>query len=210
MRRPGILVIAKAPEPGRVKTRLCPPCTPEEAAALAEASLVDTLAAVAACSAEWRVVVLDGRPGAWLPKGFDVIAQRGDGLAERLAAAFEDVGSAGMVIAGDTPQVTHDLLSASLEALMEDDVDAVFGPADDGGYWALGLREPDPKVFVGVPMSVPSTGTQQRRRLRSLGLRTVDLPSLRDVDDFNDACSIAAEIPSSRFAATLSSVLTRR
>ena len=210
MSRAGILVIAKAPEPGRVKTRLCPPCTPEEAAALAEASLVDTLAAVAASSAEWRVIALDGRPGAWLPKGFDVIAQRGDGLAERLAAAFEDVGSAGMVIAGDTPQVTHDLLSASLEALMEDDVDAVFGPADDGGYWALGLREPNSEVFVGVPMSVPSTGTQQRRRLQSLGLRIVDLPSLRDVDDFDDACAIAAEIPSSRFAATLSSVLARR
>ncbi len=210
MSHPGILVIAKAPEPGRVKTRLCPPCTPEEAAALAEAALVDTLKAVAASSAAWRVIALDGRPGPWLPRGFDVIAQRGDGLAERLSAAFEDVGCAGIVIAGDTPQVTDDLLSVSLEALMEDEVDAVFGPADDGGYWAIGLRKPNPDVFLGVPMSVPSTGEQQRRRLQSLGLRITDLPSLRDVDHFDDACAVAAEIPSSRFAATLASVLARR
>jgi glycosyltransferase A (GT-A) superfamily protein (DUF2064 family) len=82
-----VLVIAKAPVPGRVKTRLCPPCTPDEAAALARAALEDTLEAAAGAGAERRVLVLEGQPGPWLPAGWDIVAQRGNGLAERLAAA---------------------------------------------------------------------------------------------------------------------------
>ncbi|MDQ3896449.1 MAG: DUF2064 domain-containing protein [Actinomycetota bacterium] len=199
--------MAKAPEPGRVKTRLCPPCTPEEAAALAEAALIDTLGAVADAPAAWRVLALDGRPGPWLPAGVDVIVQRGEGLADRLAAAFDDVGAPAIVIGADTPQVTAELLATSLAALMAGGTDAVFGAADDGGYWALGLRRPNRDVFRDVPMSLPTTGVVQRRRLWELGLRVTDLPSLRDVDDFDDACAVAAEIPSSRFAATLTSVM---
>ena len=88
-----LIVIAKEPVPGRAKTRLCPPCTPDEAAALAEAALRDTFTAVAAAPAPRRVVVLDGRPGPWLPEGFEVIPQRAGGLAERLAGAFDDVGA---------------------------------------------------------------------------------------------------------------------
>ena len=75
-----LLVIAKQPVPGRVKTRLCPPCTPDQAAALAEASLLDTLAAVAATPASRRVLVFEGDPEPWCPAGFDTFAQRGDGL----------------------------------------------------------------------------------------------------------------------------------
>src|SRR3954453_7863998 len=85
-----LIVIAKAPVPGRVKTRLCPPCTPAQAAALAEASLRDTLAAVLRTRAQRRVVALDGAPGPGLPDGFEVIAQRGGGGAERLTSVFED------------------------------------------------------------------------------------------------------------------------
>ncbi|MEO8424921.1 MAG: glycosyltransferase, partial [Actinomycetota bacterium] len=88
-----LLVIAKAPVLGRSKTRLCPPCSPEDAARIAEAALADTLDAVAHTSASERVLVLDGDPGGWLPDGFRVIPQRGDGLDERLAAAFEDAGA---------------------------------------------------------------------------------------------------------------------
>ena len=72
---PHVLVMAKSPVPGRVKTRLCPPCTPAEAAALAEAALADTLEAVAACGAGRRILALDGAPGPWLPAGFEVVAQ---------------------------------------------------------------------------------------------------------------------------------------
>jgi glycosyltransferase A (GT-A) superfamily protein (DUF2064 family) len=85
-----LIVIAKAPVPGRSKTRLTPPCTPEQAAALAEAALTDTLHAVLATPAARRILVLEGEPGPWLPVGFEVLPQRGDGLDERLAAGFFD------------------------------------------------------------------------------------------------------------------------
>jgi len=200
--KPALLVIAKEPVPGRVKTRLCPPCTPVQAARLARAALQDTLAAGAAADgAGRRVLVLDGRPGAWLPAGWEVIPQRGDGLAERLAAAFADVGPAAFLVGMDTPQVTAAQLSAGLAALER--AQAVFGPAADGGYWSIGLREPDPAVFARVPMSRPHTGATQRARLSALGLRTVDLPPLLDVDDIASARAAAAAAPAGRFAAEL-------
>jgi rSAM/selenodomain-associated transferase 1 len=199
-----LLVIAKAPVPGRVKTRLCPPCTPAQAARLAEAALADTLAACAGADAR-RVLVLDGAPGDWLPEGWDVIAQRGDGLAERLGAAFADAGGPALLVGMDTPQVTARQLRDGLAAL--DEADAVFGPAEDGGYWAIGLREPDPAVFAGVPMSRADTGAIQRARLAALGLRTTDLPALRDVDDIAAAHAAAAAAPRSRFAAALADIV---
>src|SRR5262249_31919364 len=85
---PTLLVIAKEPRPGQVKTRLTPPFTPREAASLAEASLADTLETVARTPARRRVLVLQGEPGPWLPPGFDVVRQCPGGLDERLAAAF--------------------------------------------------------------------------------------------------------------------------
>ena len=104
-----VLVIAKAPVPGRSKTRLCPPCTPEQAARVAEAALGDTLAAVLATPGIRPVLALDGAPGPWLPPGFDVVPQRGVGLDERLACAFEDAGGASFLVGMDTPQLTpHD------------------------------------------------------------------------------------------------------
>jgi rSAM/selenodomain-associated transferase 1 len=198
-----LLVIAKAPVAGRVKTRLCPPCTPTQAARLAEAALADTLAACAGADAR-RVLVLDGRPGDWLPDGWDVIAQRGNGLAERLEAAFADAGGPALLVGMDTPQVTARHLRAGLAALGE--ADAVYGPAADGGYWAIGLRHPDPAVFARVPMSRVYTGAIQRARLAALGLRTVELPVLRDVDDIAAARAVAAAAPASRFAAALADI----
>ena len=194
-----LVVVAKAPAPGRSKTRLCPPCTFAEAARLAEAALADTLAAVAASSARRKVLVLDGGPGPWVPSGFDVIPQRGRGLDERLASAFDDAGP-GLLIGMDTPQVTAALLDRSIERLEEPGIDAVIGPAEDGGYWAIGLRVPDRAVFIGVPMSVAGTGAAQRRRLADLRLRTAELPMLRDVDRIEDARAVASAIPGSRFA----------
>jgi rSAM/selenodomain-associated transferase 1 len=204
-----VVVLAKAPVPGRVKTRLCPPCDHEQAAHLAEAALVDTLTAVAATPSRRRVLVLDGMPGPWLPAGFEVLPQRGDGLAERLAHAFTDVGEGGLLIGMDTPQITPAQLTASLRALHSPGVHAVLGPALDGGWWGIGLRTPDPAVFLGVPMSTPSTGAAQHARLRGLGLRTVLLPSLRDVDHFADAVAVARDAGDRRFADTLRAVLPK-
>jgi rSAM/selenodomain-associated transferase 1 len=195
-------MIAKEPIPGRVKTRLTPPLEPEQAAALARAALTDTLAAAAAArGAARRVVVLDGEPGPWLPPGFEVIPQRGDGLEERLAAAFEDVGDPAFLVGMDTPQVTPELLDVGLQAVR--DGGSAFGAAPDGGYWCIGLSAPDRGVFTRVPMSTERTGAVQLARMRTLGLTPTILPALRDVDTIADARAVALEAPDSRFAATL-------
>jgi rSAM/selenodomain-associated transferase 1 len=203
-----LVVIAKAPAAGRSKTRLCPPCTPEEAAALAEAALRDTLAALLAAPVRGRrVLVLDGEPGSWLAPGIDVVAQRGDGLAERLAAAFDDVGGPAFLVGMDTPQLTPRLLADGLRALSH--ADAVLGMAQDGGYWGIGLRAPAPAAFAGVPMSVARTGALQLARLRALGLAAAGLPVLRDVDLLADARAVATLAPASRFAAALAAIEPR-
>ncbi|WP_327698972.1 TIGR04282 family arsenosugar biosynthesis glycosyltransferase [Streptomyces sp. NBC_00459] len=193
-----LLVIAKEPRPGRVKTRLTPPFTPAQAAALAEASLADTLRTVAATPATRRVLVLDGAPGPWLPPGFDVVPQCPGGLDERLAAAFAGCDGPALLIGMDTPQVTPALLTVDFA-----DCDAYFGPAEDGGFWALGLADPEPALLRGVPMSTPRTGAVQRARLVAAGLRVRDLPRLRDVDTAADAEAVAALAPHGRFAAGL-------
>jgi rSAM/selenodomain-associated transferase 1 len=212
-----LIVLAKAPVPGRVKTRLCPPFTPRQAAGLAEAALTDTLRAVRACAADNLLLFLDGEPGPWLPKprngqGIGVAAQPGGGLDERIAAAFaaaarRDPGPA-LLIGMDTPQVDPDLLDEALR-LLHGEAQAVFGPAEDGGFWALGLDSRHNtaaragQLVLGVPMSVPETGRTQLRRLHDAGLRVAVLPALRDVDTAADAHAAAALIPDSRFAARL-------
>jgi rSAM/selenodomain-associated transferase 1 len=196
-----VLVIAKAPVPGRVKTRLCPPCTPAQAAAVAAAALHDTLEVATRCGADRRVLALDGHPGDWLPPGWRVVPQRGRGLGQRLAAAWADAGGPGVQIGMDTPQVDADLLDGAMCAL--DEHDAALGPAEDGGWWAIALRAARAGVFRGVPMSRPDTGVRQRRRLRALGLSVADLPTLRDVDTMDDARAVATVIPTSRFARAL-------
>jgi uncharacterized protein len=198
-----LVVIAKAPRAGHSKTRLCPPCTPGQAAALARAALADTLEAVRATPASRHVIVLDGDPGDWLPAGIEVLPQRGDGLDERLANAFADVAGPALLIGMDTPQVAPRDLRDGLARLAEPTMDAVLGPAPDGGYWAIGLREPDPRAFLGVPMSSARTCRAQRSRLWHLGLRVGELPALRDVDRIADARAVAALAPRGRFARAL-------
>jgi rSAM/selenodomain-associated transferase 1 len=202
---PSLIVIAKQPVPGRVKTRLTPPCTPAQAARLAAAAIEDTFAAaLAARGAGRRIVVLDGEPGPWIPPELEVIAQRGDGLAERLAAAFADAGGPALLIGMDTPQVTPELLDSGLGALER--FDSVFGAALDGGYWGIGLRAADDAVFAGVPMSETITGAVQHARLATLGHRTAVLPPLLDVDTIADAHAVAAAAPDGAFARALAAI----
>jgi hypothetical protein len=198
-----LIVIAKAPAPGRSKTRLCPPCTPGQAAELAEAALVDTLAAVAATPCAERILALDGTPGAWLPPGFEVDPQCGGDLADRLAHAFSAHDGPTLLIGMDTPQVAPALLEGLIAELLEPRTDAVLGLAEDGGYWAIGFRRPEPRAFAGVPMSSELTGAHQERALRGLGLRVAPLPVLRDVDRIEDARAVAAAVPDGGFARTL-------
>jgi uncharacterized protein len=201
-----LLIIAKSPVPGRVKTRLCPPCTPNEAAAVAEAALADTFRAVSATPVARRVLVLDGEPGPWVPEGYEVVEQSAGGLDERLAAAFSSIRGPALLIGMDTPQVSSALLSSSIDRLCRRGMEAVLGAASDGGWWGIGLRRADPRVFLGVPMSTSLTGAAQANRLDMLGLRWLPLPWLRDVDSFEDALAVARTIPRSRFADAVAAV----
>lgn len=195
-----LLVVAKEPVPGRVKTRLSPYYTPRQAAALAEAALADTLHAGLGLPARRRLLVLDGRPGPWLPAGYEVVAQAAGGLDVRLAAAFGQCDGPALLVGMDTPQLTPELLAPVFAATAWDACDAWFGPASDGGFWALGLADPgDPALLLGVPMSTSRTGAVQRLRLTAAGLRVRDLPVLRDVDTPSDAAQVAAEAPHTRF-----------
>jgi hypothetical protein len=200
---PEVLVFAKAPTPGRVKTRLCPPLSFDQAARLAEAALIDTLEAVALSGAARRTLVLEGEPGPWVVPGFRVVVQSEKGFDARLADAFRHARGPALLVGMDTPQVSPALLDEAMGLLQAPGVDAVLGPAEDGGWWIIGLRRADPRVFLGVPMSSPRTGRAQRERLRRLGLRCVDLPMLRDVDRFEDALAVAEVVPGTNFARTL-------
>ena len=152
-----LLVLAKAPVPGRVKTRLCPPFRPDQAARLAAAALADVLDAVRATPAERRVLVLDGDPGLVDCPGLDLVPQVAGPLDVRLAAAFAAAAGAPALLVGmDTPQLMPQHLTTAGEALVRPD--ACLGLAADGGWWGLGLNRPDPDLVLGVPCSLATTG----------------------------------------------------
>jgi glycosyltransferase A (GT-A) superfamily protein (DUF2064 family) len=200
-----LLVIAKEPVPGLVKTRLCPPCTPEQAALIARAALDDTLSIVDHCPAAHRVLVIQGDYPA--PPGWDVLPQHGEGLGERLVAAFTDAaeldgGGPALLVGMDTPQLTPALVGALTTGL--DRADVALGPATDGGWWGLALRDPaHAKVLRDVPMSTGDTGRLTVEALRGLGLRVADGPVLRDVDTAPDAWAVARGCPAGSFAAAV-------
>ena len=198
-----LLVIAKEPLPGRAKTRLTPPCSADEAAALARASLLDTLDVIADTPAARKVLVFEGDARRWRRSGFELIRQRGTGLGERLDAAFHDVGSAALLVGMDTPQLTPRLLLDGMRALADRGTDAVLGPAHDGGYWSVGFNRRVSGAFSDVPMSSESSCARQRARLGELGLRVHEQPLLRDVDTIEDARAVASAAPHTRFARAL-------
>ncbi|MGN9913384.1 DUF2064 domain-containing protein [Phytohabitans sp. LJ34] len=136
--------------------------------------------------------------------GWALLRQRGDGFGARLAHAHLDAtalqpGHPVLQIGMDTPQVTADLLADAAQRLA--DADAVLGPARDGGWWALGLRDArHAQALRDVPMSTPDTGRLTRLALTGRGLRVADLPVLSDVDTWSDALAVATAVPGSRFA----------
>ncbi|MGB9376006.1 MAG: DUF2064 domain-containing protein, partial [Mycobacteriales bacterium] len=144
-----------------------------------------------------------------VPVGLHVVPQRGDGLGDRLAAAFVDADTGGgpvLLVGMDTPQVRVDLLSDAMALLA--DADAVLGPALDGGWWALGLRDVrHAQVLRDVPMSTRDTAGRTLAALHRRGLCVRRLPRLRDVDTISDATAVAAIAPATRFARTLAGVL---
>jgi glycosyltransferase A (GT-A) superfamily protein (DUF2064 family) len=149
------------------------------------------------------VLVFDGDARRFARRGFDVIPQRGADLGERLASAFEDVTGPALLVGMDTPQLTSELLLDGMRALRRPRVDAVLGPALDGGYWSIGFGKRATGAFEDVPMSCSDTWFQQRARLLRLGLSVHDQSPLRDVDTIEDAQAVAGQAPGSRFARAL-------
>jgi len=197
-----LLILAKEPLPGRAKTRLAPRFGPEGSARLAAAALADTLDTAAACRADRVVVAFDGRPDGIVPAGVDVIPQVAGDLGDRLAAAWEAAGAPGLQIGMDTPHLGPAVLDDAYDRLRDPSVDAVLGPAADGGWWAIGFRTRPrsfAEVFAGIPASTPDTGARQLARLRELGLRTELLATHRDVDEPDDVAEAARVAPASRF-----------
>jgi uncharacterized protein len=187
-----LTVIAKQPVAGFVKTRLCPPCLPSEAADLAAAALTDTLDEVDALpqhvgTTVQRVLLFDGDATTWARPGWRVVAQRGDGLAERLCNAFDDLGP-GVIVGMETPHAVS-TLGGAFDTLRSGH-DAI-GLATDGGYWAIGLGTIDRAVFDGVPMSTSHTGLAQLARLHRAGRSVRRLAVARDLDTVDDVADAA-------------------
>ena len=208
-----LLVVAKAPVPGLAKTRLAATVGDPAAAEIAAAALLDTLDAVAAAAVSSRVVALTGDLDAAAGakqiqqrlEAFTVIEQRGDGFADRLANAHADAALRGgglpvLQIGMDTPQVTAELLTDCAQRLLA--APAVLGPADDGGWWVLGVQSPAmAECLRAVPMSQPDTGELTRKALHNNGIAVESVLNLRDVDIADDV-ALVREVcgPASRFA----------
>ena len=207
-----IAVIAKECIPGRVKTRLTPPLTPEQAAALAQTSLSQTLETVRSLPAARRLLVFDGTPQHGDAAGFEVFTQGTGGLNERLAAICSLAAGPLLILGMDTPQLCRDQLAPLLAdwatpapvALRR----AWLGPASDGGFWALGLYRPDGGLLRGVEMSTPQTGAHQLDRLAGAGLDVGLLPVLTDVDYFADALAAAQQCVGTPFARAVERLAT--
>lgn len=202
---PALIVLAKQPVAGRVKTRLTPPFTPDEAAELAGAALTDTLRVVSATPTRGRVLAFEGDPREWLPRGWRHVTQPEGGLDRRIAHAFRATGVGPALLVGmDTPQLTR----AHLESFDPSRYDAAVGRAGDGGYWAIGFRDASiaERALPGVPMSTAHTGDAQVERLHELGLSVQELDEVDDVDTAADARRIAGLAPGTAFAAALRSL----
>jgi glycosyltransferase A (GT-A) superfamily protein (DUF2064 family) len=180
-----------------------------QAAALAAAALLDTLAVVERANVSEKSIVLDGRAGPWLPAGLRVLPQRSGPFPLRLAGAISDAFAAAplpvLLIGMDTPQLTVELIEYAATQLTAGNSDVVLGLAEDGGFWTIGTRSPIPGMFDSVEMSTAQTGHQQLERLGALHLRCAMLPTLRDVDLLDDAIEVARLAPNTRFAAAVSS-----
>lgn len=217
-----LLVVAKAPVAGLAKTRLCPPATPEQAARIAAASLLRTLRVVLDVPDARPVVAMTGDLAAAedsaelrrVLRSLTVIPQRGAAFGDRLAHAHQDSaaihpGLPVVQIGMDTPQVSRRLLADATRRMSDPaGPDAVLGPAADGGWWALGLRDPlRAAALRDVPMSRPDTGLLTAAAVRRGGADPDRLAELSDVDTMAVARDVAGRLPGTRFARAVDEVL---
>jgi rSAM/selenodomain-associated transferase 1 len=193
--------MARAPVPGRCKTRLGAVIGAERACDLYRAMLLDTLGAIETAF-DARLVVLaapedDGVAALsrLLPARWEVVAQRGDGLGERLANGLSDLGARGGAVAlvdSDSPTAPWADAARAFDALGGRRV--LLGPCDDGGYWLIAATEPERRLFEGIAWSTPRVARETRARCAELGLACVDLPAAYDVDGARDVDRLRAEL----------------
>lgn len=188
--RTAVALVAKAPIPGEVKTRFCPPCTPDEAADFARAFLLDTAEfitgkALADAIDPWCTYL--GEPDILrelLPPSIQLLEQRGRDLDDRLANATDDLFAMGygrvVLLAADSPTVDETYLRSAISGL--DDFDVVLGPADDGGYTLIAVKAAERALFVGIEMSTEHVLRQTVARAEAKALSVQLLPSLYDLD----------------------------
>lgn len=192
--RCALAVMAKAPRAGKVKTRLQPPLTADEAAALNVRFLRDTAENIDEVSGDAARGLICYTPvgdeeafDELLPDGFALIAQRGDGFGERLLYAAQDILSCGFaavcLIDSDSPTLPPAALRQAIEALARPEERIVLGPSDDGGYYLIGMKRAEPKVFERIAWSTSSVYAETVERVREAGLDLVELPKWYDVDD---------------------------
>jgi uncharacterized protein len=193
-RRVAVAIMAKAPRPGAVKTRLCPPLDAAEAAALYRCFLLDKIAAVRALANTQPVVAYTPDEAcaefAALAPDMTLVPQRGPDLGARLSATLAGLLAAGHVgaiaVDSDTPTLPREFLQQAVDSLIEAGPDVVLGPTEDGGYYLIGVRAVHRALFDAIPWSTSAVLEVTLRRAAAAGLRTVCLSPWFDVDTPDD------------------------
>jgi rSAM/selenodomain-associated transferase 1 len=195
-----LAVMTKAPRSGQVKTRLAPPLTPDEAAALNACFLRDTANALSAAVMRGKKSGRNARGVAMytpagsedaysdlLPPYFDLVPQREGGFGERLFFAAEDLFKCGFdsacLIDSDSPTVPASSFAQAMELLSSPGDRVVLGPTGDGGYYLIGLKKPHRKLFERIDWSTERVFEQTISRAQEIGVETKLLPIGYDVDD---------------------------
>lgn len=190
-----LAVMAKAPRPGKVKTRLSPPLTPDQASALNVCFIRDTTENIQQVTEASKSVGLVaytpvGDESAFdglLPTGFQLLPQRGDGFGERLLYASEDLFASGFsavcLVDSDSPTMPQDALLQAVEWLSHIGDRIVLGASDDGGYYLIGMKRLHRRMFEQIDWSTERVLEQTLERAREIGLTTELLPTWYDVDD---------------------------
>lgn len=193
-----VLIVAKAPVPGRAKTRLAPPLSADQAAALGCALLLDTLEACRAEEPETALLCVDAEDAAALRSlaGADtaIEIQEGRGFADALGFAMADRLPRGptALVSSDIPGIPAGALERT-SALLEEGADVVLGPARDGGYWLIAMREPHEGVFLEIPWSTPAVFAVTLSRCEGLGLSVATLETWPDIDTGVDLALLVRE-----------------
>jgi uncharacterized protein len=205
MHRCALGIMAKAPSAGSVKTRLTPPLTPEEASVLSACFLRDTASNVSHQAADGVIVFTPAEErksfDGIVPKSFQLLAQRGGSLGDRLLNATTDLLSVGYdsicLINSDSPTLPPAILLSAIEALEPEGDRLVLGPAEDGGYYLIGLKNPHQILFDRIAWSTSEVLAHTLERARRISLPVVVLPKWYDVDDAVTLARLCREFSSS-------------